>query len=78
MKNDIKFNDTDLDFLGLMLLGFFFPNQLKLPEGLEEIYNKYSDEIGNIKNQEEFIKEARPIIIDYFSKNKKEFISSYE
>lgn len=75
---DKENSSLNLEQLGFLLLSFFFNREIKLPEGFKEIYEKYLDENGNIINQEEFIKEEKPVIVDYFSKSKEEFINNYE
>ena len=78
MENDTEIKDLNLEWLGLLFLSFFFPGEMKVPEGFKEIYNKYSDKNGNIIDQEDFMKESEPFIKDYYNKCKEEFINKYE
>ena len=78
MKNDIEIKDLNLKWLGLLFLSFFFPKEIKVPEGFKEIYDKYSDENGNIIDQERFMKESEPFIRDYYNKCKEEFYGNIQ
>ena len=78
MENDIEFKQSDLQWLGLLFLSFFFPKEIKVPEGFKEIYDKYSDENGNIIDQERFMKESEPFIRDYYNKCKEEFYGNIQ
>ena len=78
MENDIEIKDLNLEWLGLLFLSFFFPKEMKVPEGFKEIYDKYSDKNGNIIDQEGFMKESEPFIRDYYNKCKEEFYGNIQ
>lgn len=69
-------NIKNLDFLGLLLLNFMCSNKIELPEEFKEIYSKYSDKDGNVTDMENLMKDAEPIVRDYYNKCKKEFINN--
>ena len=69
-------NIKNLDFLGLLLLNFMCPNKIELPEEFKEIYSKYSDKDGNVTDMENLMKDAEPIVRDYYNKYKEEFINN--
>lgn len=78
MENDIEFKQSDLQWLGFLFLSFFFPKEMKVPEGFKEFYDKYSDKNGNIIDQESLVKESEPFIRNYYNKCKEEFVNKYE
>lgn len=78
MKNDIEFKQLDIQQLGLLFLSFFFPKEMKVPEGFKEIYDKYSDKNGNIIDQEGLMKESEPFIRNYYNKCKEEFYGNVQ
>lgn len=79
MKNEIKMENNNFEWLGLMLLMFFIPKSFnqEVPEELQELYNKYTDKNGNIKDVENFINESKPYL-DKFYNNIKESLKDYE
>ena len=67
-------NDT-FEQLGWMLLTFFCPQSFNLdvPVELKELYNKYSDENGNINCLEGFVKESKPYVDKFYNDLKQSF-----